>query len=87
MFLQLAGTAIRATFGSLYACLSFDCSWPTIFAMGYLKETLLFPRLLPLNFTLAECKLNEEIFRRFTDDGFVLWSKNANTDVFRKFLN
>ena len=40
--------------------------------------------------TLIILRLIEEIFNRFIDDCFVLWSKNgntANTDVFRKFLN
>ena len=39
--------------------------------------------------TLIILRLIEEIFNRFIDDCFVLWSKNgntANTDVFRKFL-
>ena len=77
MFLQLVGTAMRKKFAPLYACLS----------VGYLEETILFARLLPLHFTLTECKLIEEIFKRFMDDGFVLWPKNANTDVFRELLN
>ena len=64
-------------FAPRYACLS----------VGYLEETILFPRLLPLRFTLTECKLIEEIFKRFMDDGFVLWPKNANIDVFRELLN
>ena len=29
----------------------------------------------------------EEIFKRFIDDGFALWPKNANIDVFRELLN
>ena len=77
MFLQLVGTAMCTKFAPPYACLS----------VGYLEETILFPRLLPLHFTLTECKLIEEIFKRFIDDGFVLWPKNANIDVFRKLLN
>ena len=36
---------------------------------------------------LTECKLIEEIFKRFMDDGFVLRPKNANIDIFRKLLN
>ena len=65
MFLQLVGTAMGTKFAPRYACLS----------VGYLEETILFPRLLPLHFTLTECKLIEEIFKRFMDDGFVLWPK------------
>ena len=62
MFLQLVGTAMSTKFAPPYACLS----------VNYLEETILFPRLLPLHFTLTECKLIEEIFKRFMDDGFVL---------------
>ena len=47
----------------------------------------LFPRLLPLHFSLTECKLIEEIFKRFMFDVFVLWRKNTNIDVFRELLN
>ena len=76
MFLQLVGTAMGTKFAKSYASLS----------VSYLEETILFPRLIPLHFTLTECKLIEEIFERFMDDGFVLWSKNAKFDVFRKLL-
>ena len=41
---------------------------------------------MSLHFTLTECKLIEEIFKRFIDDGF-LWPKSANIDVFRELLN
>ena len=59
---------------------------------GYSEETILFPHLLHLHFTLAECRLIEEIIKRFLDDGFFLWpkkkkKKNANIDVFRELLN
>ena len=77
MFLQLVGTAKGTKFAPPYAYLS----------VGYLEETILFPRLLPLHFTLTEYKLNEEIFRRFMDDGFVLCLKNTNIDVLRELLN
>ena len=55
MFLQF--NTIGTKFAPPYACLS----------VGYLEETILFPRLLPLNFTLTECKLIEEIRGRFID--------------------
>ena len=64
-------------FAPRYACL----------IVGYLEGTILFPRLLPLRFTFSECKLIEEILKRFMDDGFVLWPKNADVDVFRELLN
>ena len=65
MFLQLVGTAMDTKLAPLYLCLS----------VGYFKETILFPLLLPLHFTLTECKLIEEIFKHFMDDGFALWPK------------
>ena len=77
MFLQLVGTAVGTKFALPYACLS----------VGYLEETILFLRLLPLHFTLTKCKLIKEIFKHFMDDGFVLWQKNANIDVFKKLLS
>ena len=49
MFLHLVGTAMGMKFAPPYACRS----------VGYLKETILFPRLIPLHFTLTECKLIE----------------------------
>ena len=78
MFLQLLGTAMSTKFAPPYAFLS----------GGYSEETILFPHLLHLHFTLAEYRLIEEIIKRFLDDGFVLWpKKNANIDVFRELLN
>ena len=77
MFLQLVGIAMDTKFAPRYACLS----------VGYLEGTILFSRLLPLHFTLTECKLIKEIFKRFIDDGFALRPKNATIDVFRRLLN
>ena len=77
MFLQLVSTAMGTKFAPPYACLS----------VSYLRETILFPRLLPFHFIMTECKLIEEIFKRFMDDSFVLRPKYANIDVFRKLLN
>ena len=76
LFLQLVSTAMGTKFASPFACLS----------VGYLKETILFPHLSPLHFTLTECKLIEEIFKRFMDNGFVLWPKNASIDIFKELL-
>ena len=42
---------------------------------GYSEETILFPHLLHLHFTLAECRLIEEIIKRFLDFGFFLCPK------------
>ena len=37
--------------------------------------------------SLTECKLIEEVFKRFTTDEFVLWPQNTGIDVFREVLN
>ena len=65
MFLQLVGTAMGTKFAPPYA----------YFSAGYLEETILFPGLLPLHFTLTESKLIEEIFKCFMDDGFLYGQK------------
>ena len=65
VILQLVGPAMGTKFAPPYACLS----------VGYLEETILFPQLLPLYFTLTECKLIEEIFKHFMDDSFVYGQK------------
>ena len=43
------------------------CNEYTYLSVNYLKETILF--------TLTECKLIEEIHKRFMDDDFALWPK------------
>ena len=45
------------------------------------------PRLLPLNFILTGCNLIKEMLKRFIDDGFVLWQKDANINIFREILH
>ena len=60
-----------------YACLS----------VGYLEETIFFSQLLPLHFTLTECKLTEERFTHFMNYTFTLLPKKSNFDVFRELLN
>ena len=45
MFLHLVGYAMGTKFAPPYACLG----------VGYLEETILFPQLLHLHFTLTEC--------------------------------
>lgn len=77
MFLQLVLTAMGTKIALPDACLSVGY---------YLEETILFQRLLTLHFPLTEYKLIQEIFKCFMDDGFVLWRKNANVDVFRDLL-
>ena len=67
MFLQLVGNSVGTTFAPPYTYLS----------VGYSEETILFPRLLPLHFTLNEFKMVEEIFKGFMDDDFVLWPKKC----------
>ena len=32
-------------------------------------------------------KLIEDIFKRFMDDGFVLWPENADINMFKELLN
>ena len=74
---QLLGTSMGSSFASPYACLT----------VGYLEETILFPRLLPSVFNEVTCKQIMECFFRFVDDGITLLPKHVQKNVFLDLLN
>ena len=61
MFNQVMGTTMGTKFAPPYANLS----------VGFLEETVLFLVELPKYFSHDNCKLIEELFRRYVDDGFL----------------
>ena len=61
VFLQLVGTAMSTKFVPSYAC----------FSVCYLEETTFFTLSLPSYFTLIECKLIEEMSKRFVNECFM----------------
>ena len=61
----------------LYACL----------AVGYKKETKLFPIELPKFFSTEEIQIIKKVFKRHMDDEFLLWPTMLNFDSFMVSLN
>ena len=73
MFYQFFGTAMTTKCAPLYACLT----------IGYQKETKLFTQELPKYFSVKECELIKEVFKRYMDDGGFF----TKTPSFKIFLN
>ena len=61
MLNQVMGTAMGTKFAPPYANLS----------VGFLEETVLFPVKLPKYFPHDNCKLIEDLFKRYMDDGYL----------------
>ncbi len=73
---QIDGTAMGTKMAPPYACLS----------VGYLEETKLYPQL-PRHFIPSICELIIRWFLRYIDDGFLLWLKGFDFNIFLKLLN
>ena len=63
-------------FAPPYSCLS----------VGYLEETKLYVQL-PYHFTAPICEIIIKWFLRYIDDGFILWPKGSNIELFFQILN
>ena len=74
---QLIGTAMGKSFAPPYACLT----------MGYLEETMLFPRLIPETFDTITSQLIIEFFKRYIDDGFNFLPNSVSPALFLEVLN
>ena len=72
MFSQIIGTAMGTKCAPPYARLT----------SGYQKETKLFAQELPKYFSNEECSLIKEFFKRYMDDGFILWPKHLDSNSF-----
>ena len=77
MWHQLCGTAMGKAFAPPYACLT----------MGYLEETILFPKLIPHNFDSITSKLIISLFLRYIDDGILVLPKSVSVEDFLKIIN
>ena len=77
MWHQRSGTAMGKSFAPPYACLT----------MGYLEETILFPKLLPRYFSTDIVILIIEFFLRFIDDGIMVLPVEVQAEYFLKILN
>ena len=77
LYHELEGTGMGIDFAASYACLS----------VGYLEEVYLFPLYLPRYFTQKECKIIQESYDRYMDDGFLIWPKELNINIFIGIIN
>ena len=73
MFDQVFGTAMRTKCTPLYACLT----------IGYQEKSKLSTQELPKYFSVGECELIKEVFKRYTNDGF-FWPKHLNFKYFQR---
>ena len=74
MFNQVFGTDIGSKYASPYACLTKE----------YQEETELFTQELTKYFSIEECELIKEVFKRYVDDGFIFWSKHLDFKYFQR---
>ena len=75
MYDQVIGAAMGTIFAPPYACLS----------VGFLEETKLYPQLQqvsPKYFDILYI-----LFKRYIDDGFILWPCEINIQLFENILN
>ena len=63
-------------FAAPYACLT----------RGFLEETRLFGLYVPQVFTHEQCTIIKREFKRYMDDGFILWPKSLDMNVFIEIL-
>ena len=73
---QKEGTAMGTKMAPPYACLS----------VGFLEETKLYPQL-STHFNASICELIIRWLLRYIDDGFLLWLKGLDFNIFLKLLN
>ena len=74
---QLHGTGMGVDFAAPYACLT----------IGYLEESKLFGPNIQRYFNHEDVKIIEKAFKRYMDDGFILWPTHLNIDILIDLLN
>ena len=77
MWRQKVGTAMGKEMAGPYACLT----------VGYLEETILFPRLLPAHFPMSTVERIVNNFYRFVDDGITAPPDIIQPNNFLNILN
>ena len=77
MFHQNNGTAMGTKLAPPYACLS----------IGFLEETILFPKILPQYFSPQVCAHIENKYKRYMDDGFLSLPGTIDISTFLSCMN
>ena len=52
-------------------------------SVGFLEETVLFPVQIPKYFSHDNCKLIQELFKRYMDGGFLPWHSTLDLNVLK----
>ncbi|XP_047138241.1 uncharacterized protein LOC124814495 isoform X1 [Hydra vulgaris] len=76
LFRQITATAMGTDFAPDYACLT----------IGFLEETMLFPKILPKYFSKEEVKIIKQFYFRYVDDGFNILPKYIDIAKFQMSL-
>ena len=64
-------------FAGPYSCLT----------IGYLERSKLFDTYIPRFYSTEDAALIKKMFKRYVDDGFILWPKHLDIDRFIEILN
>ena len=56
-------------------------------SVGFFEETILFPVELRKYFSQDNCKLIDELFKRYMDDSFHQWHSTLDLNVLKNILN
>ena len=76
MYHQLTGTAMGGNFAPPYAILT----------IGYLEETSLYLEI-PKYFPIEDSEIIRNTYKRFMDDGFIIWNTHLDIQIFLDILN
>ena len=77
MWHQTNGTGMGIDFAGPYSCLT----------IGYLERTKLFNTYIPRFYSNEDAALLKKMFKRYVNDGFILWPKHLDIDKFIEILN
>ena len=77
MWHQTNGTGMGIDFAGPYSCLT----------IGYLERTKLFHTYIPRMYSAEDAALIKEMFKRYVDDGFILWPTHLDVEKFIAALN
>ena len=77
MWHQTSGTGMGIDFAGPYSCLT----------VGYLEKVKLFSEQLPRIYDDEQIALIQKVFKRYVDDGFLLWPRRLRIEHFVAILN
>ena len=76
-YYQVFRTALGTKCAPPYVCLT----------IGFQEESKSFTQELPKYFSVEECELIKEVFKRYMNDGFIFWQKHLDFKFFQRPSN